>query len=153
MDGQPQGKGRLMPPELEALRLLSARIGADPLLVQGAGGNTSVKHGEIMWIKASGKWLSEAAREDMFVPVHFKPLLAALREGHPDAERAQKFIAGGHDANGLRPSIETSVHALLPQKIVAHVHCVSTIALAPQASKVRLIIRFMVPSRLDLCGP
>jgi rhamnose utilization protein RhaD (predicted bifunctional aldolase and dehydrogenase) len=121
-----------MSPEFEALRLLSARIGADPLLVQGAGGNTSIKQDGVLWIKASGKWLREAGREDMFVPLSLEPLLAALNQDHPDAERAEKFIAPGHDANGLRPSIETAVHALLPQKIVVHVHCVSTIAHAVQ---------------------
>jgi rhamnose utilization protein RhaD (predicted bifunctional aldolase and dehydrogenase) len=119
-----------MSPVFEALRQLSARIGANPLLVQGAGGNTSIKEDGVLWIKASGKWLSEAARERMFVPVDFRPLLAAVRNGHPDAERAQKFIAAGYDPEGLRPSIETTVHALLPQKIVVHVHCVSTIAYA-----------------------
>ena len=119
-----------MSQEFEALRLLSAKIGADPLLVQGAGGNTSIKEDGALWIKASGKWLSDAARDDMFVPVDFEPLLAAVRQDHPDAERAQKFIASGHDPKGLRPSIETTVHALLPQKIVVHVHCVSTIARA-----------------------
>ena len=31
---------------------------------------------------------------------------------------------------GLRPSIETSVHGLMPQKVVLHVHCVNTIAWA-----------------------
>jgi rhamnose utilization protein RhaD (predicted bifunctional aldolase and dehydrogenase) len=119
-----------MPAALDELRHCSAQIGSDPLLVQGAGGNTSVKEGGALWIKASGKWLSEADRENMFVPVDFVPLLAAVRQGHADAERAEKFILSGHDRIGLRPSIETTVHALLPQKIVIHVHCVSTIALA-----------------------
>jgi rhamnose utilization protein RhaD (predicted bifunctional aldolase and dehydrogenase) len=126
-------------PEFEALRQLSARIGADPLLVQGAGGNTSIKDSGVLWIKASGKWLSEAAHEDMFVPVRLEPLLAALNQDHPDAERAEKFIAPDHDAKGLRPSIETTVHALLPQKIVVHVHCVSTIAHAVQLNAEKVV--------------
>ncbi len=128
-----------MSSEFEALRLLSAKVGSDPLLVQGAGGNTSIKVDGVLWIKASGKWLSEAAREDMFVPVSIGPLLAAVRQDHPDAERADKFIADGHDSKGLRPSIETTVHALLPQKIVVHVHCVSTIAHAAQLDTEKLI--------------
>jgi rhamnose utilization protein RhaD (predicted bifunctional aldolase and dehydrogenase) len=128
-----------MSPEFGALRQLSARIGANPLLVQGAGGNTSVKDDGVLWIKASGKWLSEAARQDMFVPVSLEALLAALKLDHPDAERAEKFIAPGHDSKGLRPSIETTVHALLPQKIVVHVHCVSTIAHAVQLNAEKLI--------------
>jgi rhamnose utilization protein RhaD (predicted bifunctional aldolase and dehydrogenase) len=32
-----------------------SQIGADPLLVQGAGGNASWKEGDTLWIKASGK--------------------------------------------------------------------------------------------------
>ena len=40
--------------ELDQLRALSARVGADPLLVQAAGGNTSLKDQGVMWIKASG---------------------------------------------------------------------------------------------------
>ncbi len=34
------------------------------------------------------------------------------------------------NAAGLRPSIETTVHALMPQRVVVHVHCVNTIAWA-----------------------
>ena len=37
-----------------------AHIGADPLLVQGAGGNVSWKEDGTLWIKASGKWLAGA---------------------------------------------------------------------------------------------
>ncbi len=55
--------------ELEALRRLSARVGADPLLVQAAGGNTSLKHNGLMWIKASGTWLRDAVARDIFVAV------------------------------------------------------------------------------------
>ena len=43
--------------ELDRLRKLSARVGSDPLLVQAAGGNTSLKDKGVMWIKASGTWL------------------------------------------------------------------------------------------------
>ena len=39
---------------------LSHLIGDDSNLVQGAGGNTSYKENGEMWVKASGKWLSEA---------------------------------------------------------------------------------------------
>ena len=55
--------------ELDKLRTLSARVGADPLLVQAAGGNTSLKHDGVMWIKASGTWLKDAAARDIFVPL------------------------------------------------------------------------------------
>ena len=43
-------------PELltSEFRALSAQLGRDPLQVQGPGGNTSIKHDNVMWIKASG---------------------------------------------------------------------------------------------------
>lgn len=118
--------------EGRALIAASARIGRDRLLIQGPGGNTSVKCGETMWVKASGKWLSEAEAEDIFVPINWPAYADALRSGAPDAENASAYCTAGYDG-GLRPSIETPFHALLPQKIVIHVHCVDTIAWAGRA--------------------
>lgn len=105
---------------------LSARLGADPLLIQGAGGNTSIKLDGTLWVKASGKLLARAREEALFVPLP----LSSVRE---------KFLAGADDPlagiaaaapAGLRPSIETSLHAVLPHPVVLHVHSVATIALA-----------------------
>lgn len=116
--------------EFSALKELSARVGADPLLVQAAGGNTSLKQNGVMWIKASGKWLRDAASRDIFVPVHHGALLAALAMNDPACEACTDFVLADLNATGLRPSIETTVHALMPQRVVVHVHCVNTIAWA-----------------------
>ena len=43
--------------ELTRLRELSARIGNDPLLTQASTGNSSIKLDDVLWIKASGKWM------------------------------------------------------------------------------------------------
>jgi rhamnose utilization protein RhaD (predicted bifunctional aldolase and dehydrogenase) len=113
----------MQPAELQLLKEVSARLGRDMSLVQGAGGNTSVKEGDILWVKASGAWLSEADKRDIFVPVDLPGALRALRQGiekMPVADPAAK----------LRPSIETSLHALLPHRVVLHVHAVNTIAWA-----------------------
>jgi rhamnose utilization protein RhaD (predicted bifunctional aldolase and dehydrogenase) len=120
--------------EFAALRRLSAQIGADPMLVQGAGGNTSIKQDEILWIKASGTWLMYAERDDIMVPVAIEPLLEAVAHRRPEAEKAQEFVVAELNPAGLRPSIETTVHALMPQRVVVHVHCVETIACAVQMS-------------------
>lgn len=49
----------MRPPQtLNELRRMSARVGSNILLVQGAGGNSSVKDGDVLWVKASGTWLS-----------------------------------------------------------------------------------------------
>jgi rhamnose utilization protein RhaD (predicted bifunctional aldolase and dehydrogenase) len=118
--------------EFEALLDLSARIGSDPLLVQGAGGNTSIKEGGALWIKASGLWLAHARQRDVMVPVALDPLLDALERNDPATEKAQDFVIAERNPSGLRPSIETTVHALMPQRVVVHVHCVETIATAVQ---------------------
>ena len=116
--------------EFPALKKLSARVGSDPLLVQAAGGNTSLKQKGVMWIKASGTWLRDAGTLDIFVPVQHEALLAALARNDPACESCTDFVMADLNATGLRPSIETTVHALMPQRVVVHVHCVNTIAWA-----------------------
>ncbi|WP_137930688.1 class II aldolase/adducin family protein [Mesorhizobium comanense] len=119
--------------EMAALRALSADIGNDPHMTQAAGGNTSLKAGDTLWIKASGTWLKDALADDIMVPVAMPPLLKAVEERDPAAEKPQAFAIEALNPRGLRPSIETTVHALMPQRVVLHVHCVDTISLAVQA--------------------
>jgi rhamnose utilization protein RhaD (predicted bifunctional aldolase and dehydrogenase) len=59
-------------------------------------------------------------------------LAKALNEDHPDCESCLPFVRDELNPSGLRPSIETSVHGLMPQAVVLHVHCVNTIAWAIQ---------------------
>ena len=118
----------MMPPDLPALNTLSARIGADRLLTQGAGGNTSLKDEGVMWIKASGTWLAHAADKPIMVPVDLAPLGEALAADDIAAENCVAFVRQELNPGGLRPSIETSVHATMPHRVVVHVHCVATIA-------------------------
>ena len=110
------------------LRRLSARIGQDPLQVQGAGGNTSLKDGGAMWVKASGTWLADAETKDIMVPVRAAALAAELAAG--GEPNTLDFVPPSGAPNGLRPSIETALHAAMPQRVVLHTHCVATIALA-----------------------
>lgn len=119
--------------ELDRLRTLSARVGSDPLLVQAAGGNTSLKDEGVMWIKASGTWLKDAATRDIFVPLDHAAILDALAMKDPACESCTSFVRTDLNGTGLRPSIETTVHALMPQRVVVHVHCVNTIAWAIRA--------------------
>ena len=99
-------------PELIALRKLSKRLGDDPLQVQGAGGNTSIKINDTLWIKASGTWLQHAQEKQMFVPVSLTPLLNALNRSDPSAEKSTEFVVEQYNPANLRPSIETTVHAV-----------------------------------------
>jgi rhamnose utilization protein RhaD (predicted bifunctional aldolase and dehydrogenase) len=115
------------PDDFAALRAVSARFGADPLLVQGPGGNTSVKAGDVMWIKASGTLLADAVSRDIFVAVDLPPLRDAVERDDPLADQPTQFALA---RDGLKPSIETCLHAVFPHRVVLHVHCVNTIAVA-----------------------
>jgi rhamnose utilization protein RhaD (predicted bifunctional aldolase and dehydrogenase) len=121
-------------PEFAALKALSARLGRDPLRTQAAGGNTSLKRDGVMWIKASGTWLAEATSGDIFVPVRLDPLRRAVEQADPRAEKAVDFIATEMATTGaLRPSVETSVHAVIERPVVVHIHDVATTAFAVRA--------------------
>jgi rhamnose utilization protein RhaD (predicted bifunctional aldolase and dehydrogenase) len=86
-----------------------------------------------LWIKASGTWLKDALTDDIMVPVAMAPLLKAVEERDPAADKPQGFAIAALNSRGLRPSIETTLHALLPHRIVVHTHSVRTIALAIRA--------------------
>jgi len=98
------------------------RIGTDPLLVQGPGGNVSWKDNDVLWIKASGKWLAKACDEEIFVPVSLSYLQEAISNKNFSCP---PLILGD---TKLRPSIETMLHALMPQKVIAHLHAVEALA-------------------------
>ncbi len=116
--------------ETIALARLAARVGADPTLVQGPGGNVSLKADGVLWVKASGTWLRDAELRDIMVPVALAPLLDALARRDPACETSVDFVREDLNDNKLRPSIETTLHAVLRQRIVVHVHCVETLAWA-----------------------
>lgn len=109
--------------ELAPLIELSSRIGQDLDLVQAGGGNTSVKDRDTLWVKASGKWLAHAADDEMFVPALMADILGYLQQGR-DYTVEQRTPSG----TPLRPSVETAMHAVLPHRVVIHVHSVRTIS-------------------------
>ena len=125
--------------ELRALAAYSAEIGSDPEQVQAAGGNTSVKADGVLWVKGSGLWLMDAEKRDLFVPVDLAAARRAIEEGDDAAVRSATLEA--MNPGGLRPSIETSLHAFLPQRFVVHTHSVRTIAHAIRADAEPLLRR------------
>ncbi|SLN41198.1 class II aldolase/adducin family protein [Pseudooctadecabacter jejudonensis] len=118
-------------------RALSARLGQDPLQVQGPGGNTSIKRGNTMWIKASGTELADAERQDIFVAVDRAAAVAEAREQAGDGSCKSTVL---DPAISLRPSIETTFHAALDWPVVAHTHSVATLAhaISPDGRKVAI---------------
>ncbi|MEP0520455.1 MAG: class II aldolase/adducin family protein [Hyphomicrobiales bacterium] len=112
--------------EFSALKSVSTSIGLDPMLIQAAGGNTSIKNGDTMWIKASGTLLADALKAEIFVPVDLEEMRKAVTAGEARADQPGEFLIPGFST--LRPSIETSLHAVFDQKVVIHAHCVHTLA-------------------------
>ncbi|MEO0904571.1 MAG: class II aldolase/adducin family protein, partial [Pseudomonadota bacterium] len=112
----------------------SARLGQDPLRVQGPGGNTSIKLGDVMWIKASGTELADAERNPIFVAVD-RAAAQAEAGGAGDGSCKDTVV---DPANTLRPSIETTFHAALDWPVVAHTHSIATLvhAISTEGRKV-----------------
>jgi rhamnose utilization protein RhaD (predicted bifunctional aldolase and dehydrogenase) len=143
--------------ELNTLLELSARIGGEPMLVQAATGNTSIKLEGILWIKASGKWLSDAMDAEILVPVNLAETRRRIALNIDPA--GQSAVVGGKT---LGTSVETAMHAVLPHRVVLHVHSVNTIALAIREDGVEELSRRFeglrwqwipyVPSGLQLAG-
>ena len=76
-----QNKPDQLPSEFSGLRELSAEFGQNSLHIQGAGGNASVKDGDIMWINASGTMLGDAHAQDVFVPVILPSMVTSVLTG------------------------------------------------------------------------
>jgi rhamnose utilization protein RhaD (predicted bifunctional aldolase and dehydrogenase) len=120
---------------------MSAAFGRDRLLVQAAGGNTSCKEDGLLWVKASGKPLSACGTPAGFVALDLECVrsrLADAREHEPDLTACKR------DASSARHSIEASLHAVMPQRIVAHLHPVD-----PLSWLVREDAQGLLDERLD----
>ena len=124
---------------LRALEALVADLGANREIVQGAGGNASLKHAGLLWVKASGTWLSDALHRPTFVAVEVAAVRDMLRsDGAAFDSRQLPLLHGGQ---GTRPSIETPLHALMPQAVVLHVHSVRALSFAVQHDAAGLLAK------------
>ena len=73
------------------LKELSFYLGNNLDWVQGAGGNTSLKTNETLWVKASGYWLSDA-KNDIFVPLSRKMVLDKISSGEEDLSSSRILL-------------------------------------------------------------
>ena len=113
---------------LQALITLSREVGQADGFVLAGGGNTSVKVGQILYVKASGTSLAQATPES-FVKINRTRLQAIFENPHTGTAAAreewvlQKLLAArtlGEEKK--RPSVETLLHDLLPHAFVVHTH-------------------------------
>lgn len=117
---------------LELIRISKA-VGNDSSLVQGGGGNTSVKtaNGKYMYIKASGttlKDMSEQAgwrrmRLDSVLSIIEDKSIAELETQNREIEVVNRLLLACDDqvTGEARPSVEAHLHSFL-DKCVIHLH-------------------------------
>ena len=112
--------------------MISATIGANKSLVQGAGGNISIKSGDIIWVKASGAWLEDAINKNIYVPLNISDIKNDLENGKFEklSNNAIEYIIDKFKPTNLRPSIETLLHVLMPQNVVIHAHSINSTILS-----------------------
>ena len=125
-----------------ALRTYSARLlGQEPRLVLHGGGNTSVKTTqrdvfgdlvEVLCVKGSG-WDLATIEPPGHPAVRLGPLMklrALDRLSDEDMVNAQRQCL--LDAGAPNPSVETLLHAYIPEKFVDHTHSTAILSIADQ---------------------
>jgi rhamnose utilization protein RhaD (predicted bifunctional aldolase and dehydrogenase)/NAD(P)-dependent dehydrogenase (short-subunit alcohol dehydrogenase family) len=122
-----------------ALRVYTTRLlGGEPRLVQHGGGNTSVKTAvedrtgetvEVLCVKGSG-WDMGTIEPPGLPAVRLKPLLKlAGLKSLSDADMVNFQRINLLDAAAPNPSVETLLHAFLPQTFIDHTHANAVLAL------------------------
>jgi rhamnose utilization protein RhaD (predicted bifunctional aldolase and dehydrogenase) len=113
--------------DLSALVALSRRFGADPAWVLAGGGNTSLKDGGTIYVKASGTSLGSISA-DGFCAIDRAKLDAIWSSSYPEEAEAREaaaladLLAARRPGEAKRPSVETLMHGLFPQAFVVHTH-------------------------------
>ncbi len=113
---------------LETLTRFSNQYGSDSALVLAGGGNTSAKDGYILYIKGSGTSLA-TIKGDGFVKMERIKLSKMLRKEYSEDDKAREaaalvdlMAARLPSETAKRPSVETLLHNLFPQRYVLHLH-------------------------------
>ena len=124
--------------ELDALVYLSNLVGADPSLTQPGGGNSSVKRRArdfagrevaVLSVKGSGTDLA-SIRRGGFTSLRLDDVrLLAGKDSMTDEEMMAFMGACMLDGREPAPSVETPLHALLPERCIVHTHDFATQAL------------------------
>ncbi|MEN3164885.1 bifunctional aldolase/short-chain dehydrogenase [Tistrella mobilis] len=125
-----------------ALRVYTTRLlGSDPRLVLHGGGNTSVKTRmtdilgdplDVLCVKGSG-WDMGVIEPAGLPAVRLEPLRRLERlEALTDEEMVNVQRLNLLDSTAPNPSVETLLHAFLPQKFIDHTHANAVLSLTDQ---------------------
>jgi rhamnose utilization protein RhaD (predicted bifunctional aldolase and dehydrogenase) len=113
---------------MESLVHLSKEFGGDPRYVIAGGGNSSLKEGHTMYVKASGSRMSAISPEG-FVAMDLEALNRIWEKEYPadpelreEAVLADLMSAKRPGEEKKRPSVETLLHSLFTDRYVMHTH-------------------------------
>jgi rhamnose utilization protein RhaD (predicted bifunctional aldolase and dehydrogenase)/NAD(P)-dependent dehydrogenase (short-subunit alcohol dehydrogenase family) len=116
------------PRDIDALIEVSRHYGGDAEFCLAGGGNTSIKAGDRLLVKASGFSLATITL-DGFVEMDRRALGALLASQLPVEPNAREeafkqavMAARVFPEKGQRPSVECVLHSLLPRPLVVHSH-------------------------------
>lgn len=128
---------------VDELVAASRQLAADPSVVLFGGGNSSLKGRavdfrgrslEVMWVKASGADMNVAGPE-FYPAVDLEAVRAARSLPALSAEEMVDWVTRCLlDPGARRPSIETMMHAFLPDQAVLHSHADAILAIADNES-------------------
>lgn len=113
--------------DLSSLIAISRRYGKDKDYVLLGGGNTSVKDGDDMYVKASGNALADID-ESGFVRMSLPRLREIWDKKYPEDQDAREdaVLADMMDCRcageTARPSVEALMHSLIPFTYIVHLH-------------------------------
>jgi rhamnose utilization protein RhaD (predicted bifunctional aldolase and dehydrogenase) len=133
----------------------SRLLGGDPYLVLHGGGNSSVKDGGTIHVKASGHDMATIG-PDGFAPLDRAALDAlVVRDGLSDTEMVAGLRAALLDPASATPSIETLLHHLLPAAAVLHTHADAVVTLTNSRDGAALLADALGPDVpvLPYCKP
>lgn len=136
-----------MNPVTELLQLTHPYVDR-PDLIQGPGGNTSVKHEGNMYIKASGFRFEEMSQTAGFSCVAYQPIVDFFHQVIPSDKQSDEsgmleLVSSciQKQSDGLsypKPSMETGFHAVL-DKYVVHTHSVWSNLINCNSNKLNIV--------------
>jgi len=112
---------------IEKLVRISHFYGGNPEFLMAGGGNTSFKDNKYVYVKASGVELASVSKDD-FVKLKRDALERIWEKEYPvdvgmrEKKALSDLMNSRAEDKARRPSVESLLHAVLPQKYIVHTH-------------------------------
>ncbi|MRX44028.1 class II aldolase/adducin family protein [Agromyces kandeliae] len=140
----------------DQLTELSRSLGAPAMDAALLGeGNTSVREGDTMLVKASGAVLGQATPDD-FVRVDLREAIDLIADEAAGDAEVDAFFSAVAEREGRRPSVEALLHVVLyestPARVIAHSHPTAVNALLCSEHPELLVEGALFPDQIVVLG-